>query len=193
MILLIWLRFIMGLGIEVFVCDAVAVLVLVLVLAALALRWHPQFASGLRGLSLCGAALTFFAAAKKVSKESGLTPPACVLTHGPPTSPQSMRQLARVCPSPTLRTHASSASCSRAAASGSENHSPICGKQCVGCCTTNVWARNVCWQARMRCDSKAYTQFAAQGRIPINEVGRKRKRLKRVGQCLGLLVTYVTS
>ncbi|MPW17457.1 hypothetical protein GCT13_11070 [Paraburkholderia sp. CNPSo 3157] len=28
-----------------------------------------------RGLPLCGAALTFFAAAKKVSKESGLTPP----------------------------------------------------------------------------------------------------------------------
>jgi hypothetical protein len=31
---------------------------------------------GLLGLPLCGAALTFFAAAKKVSKESGLTPPA---------------------------------------------------------------------------------------------------------------------
>ncbi|MEX3932635.1 hypothetical protein AB4Y32_12635 [Paraburkholderia phymatum] len=28
-----------------------------------------------RALPLCGAALTFFAAAKKVSKESGLTPP----------------------------------------------------------------------------------------------------------------------
>src|ERR1700743_3092013 len=31
---------------------------------------------GLLALPLCGAALTFFAAAKKVSKESGLTPPA---------------------------------------------------------------------------------------------------------------------
>ncbi len=30
--------------------------------------------SGLLALPLCGAALTFFAAAKKVSKESGLTP-----------------------------------------------------------------------------------------------------------------------
>jgi hypothetical protein len=30
---------------------------------------------GLLALPLCGAALTFFAAAKKVSKESGLTPP----------------------------------------------------------------------------------------------------------------------
>jgi hypothetical protein len=39
------------------------------------LRWHPRFASGLLVLPLCGAALTFFAAAKKVSKESGLTPP----------------------------------------------------------------------------------------------------------------------
>jgi hypothetical protein len=29
-----------------------------------------------QALPLCGAALTFFAAAKKVSKESGLTPPA---------------------------------------------------------------------------------------------------------------------
>ncbi|SEK00611.1 hypothetical protein SAMN05192539_102997, partial [Paraburkholderia diazotrophica] len=28
-----------------------------------------------QALPLCGAALTFFAAAKKVSKESGLTPP----------------------------------------------------------------------------------------------------------------------
>ena len=31
-----------------------------------------------QALPLCGAALTFFAAAKKVSKESGLTPPALV-------------------------------------------------------------------------------------------------------------------
>jgi hypothetical protein len=36
----------------------------------------PWFASGLFALPLCGAALTFFAAAKKVSKESGLQPPA---------------------------------------------------------------------------------------------------------------------
>jgi hypothetical protein len=34
----------------------------------------PCFASGLLALPLCGAALTFFAAAKKVSKESGLQP-----------------------------------------------------------------------------------------------------------------------
>jgi hypothetical protein len=32
----------------------------------------PCFAFGLLALPLCGAALTFFAAAKKVSKESGL-------------------------------------------------------------------------------------------------------------------------
>ncbi len=37
----------------------------------------PCFLSGLLASPLCGAALTFFAAAKKVSKESGLTPPAC--------------------------------------------------------------------------------------------------------------------
>jgi hypothetical protein len=36
----------------------------------------PCFVSGLFALPLCGAALTFFAAAKKVSKESGLQPPA---------------------------------------------------------------------------------------------------------------------
>ena len=36
----------------------------------------PCFHGGLLALPLCGAALTFFAAAKKVSKESGLTPPA---------------------------------------------------------------------------------------------------------------------
>jgi hypothetical protein len=41
----------------------------------LVLWWHPRFAFGLLVLPLCGAALTFFAAAKKVSKESGLTPP----------------------------------------------------------------------------------------------------------------------
>jgi hypothetical protein len=41
------------------------------VLAALA---FPCFVSGLLALPLCGAALTFFAAAKKVSKESGLQP-----------------------------------------------------------------------------------------------------------------------
>jgi hypothetical protein len=33
--------------------------------------WHPRDGVGLPGLPLCGAALTFFAAAKKVSKESG--------------------------------------------------------------------------------------------------------------------------
>jgi hypothetical protein len=36
----------------------------------------PCILSGLLASPLCGAALTFFAAAKKVSKESGLTPPA---------------------------------------------------------------------------------------------------------------------
>jgi hypothetical protein len=36
----------------------------------------PCFVIGLLASPLCGAALTFFAAAKKVSKESGLTPPA---------------------------------------------------------------------------------------------------------------------
>ena len=36
----------------------------------------PCFLIGLLASPLCGAALTFFAAAKKVSKESGLTPPA---------------------------------------------------------------------------------------------------------------------
>jgi hypothetical protein len=35
----------------------------------------PCIAIGLLVLPLCGAALTFFAAAKKVSKESRLTPP----------------------------------------------------------------------------------------------------------------------
>jgi hypothetical protein len=36
----------------------------------------PWCVSGLLALPLCGAALTFFAAAKKVSKESGFTPQA---------------------------------------------------------------------------------------------------------------------
>jgi hypothetical protein len=42
---------------------------LVVVLVVLA---FPCFLIGLFGSPLCGAALTFFAAAKKVSKESGL-------------------------------------------------------------------------------------------------------------------------
>jgi hypothetical protein len=46
----------------------------------------------LLALPLCGAALTFFAAAKKVSKESGLTPLARVITHGPPMAPSCTRQ-----------------------------------------------------------------------------------------------------
>jgi hypothetical protein len=44
---------------------------LVVVFMALA---SPCFVFGLLVLPLCGAALTFFAAAKKVSKESGLQP-----------------------------------------------------------------------------------------------------------------------
>jgi hypothetical protein len=50
-------------------------LLLLLLVLLLLLRWHPRCVSGLLVLPLCGAALTFFAAAKKVSKESGLTPP----------------------------------------------------------------------------------------------------------------------
>ena len=51
---------------------------LVVVLAVLA---FPCIVIGLLASPLCGAALTFFAAAKKVSKESGLTPP--ILKRGP--------------------------------------------------------------------------------------------------------------
>ena len=53
----------------------------------------PCFVIGLLASPLCGAALTFFAAAKKVGKESGLTPPArrCPPLHitvsGPKTRP----------------------------------------------------------------------------------------------------------
>jgi hypothetical protein len=39
------------------------------------LRWHPRFVIGLLALPLCGAAVTFFAAAKKVTKESSFQPP----------------------------------------------------------------------------------------------------------------------
>ncbi|TXC82470.1 hypothetical protein FRZ40_18535 [Paraburkholderia azotifigens] len=88
-----------------FVCDAVAnsgFLLLVFCCAGIrgfGLRWHPRFGwhrrfgwhprfrIGLLALPLCGAALTFFAAAKKVSKESGLTPPVLVIACGPPTGP----------------------------------------------------------------------------------------------------------
>jgi hypothetical protein len=34
------------------------------------LRWHPLYVFGSLALPLCGAAVTFFAAAKKVTKES---------------------------------------------------------------------------------------------------------------------------
>jgi hypothetical protein len=43
--------------------------------AAMIFRWHPRGAFAARALPLCGAAVTFFAAAKKVTKESGLQPP----------------------------------------------------------------------------------------------------------------------
>ncbi|CAG9225109.1 exported hypothetical protein [Paraburkholderia sabiae] len=36
---------------------------------------HPLYRFGLLALPLCGAAVTFFAAAKKVTKESGFKPP----------------------------------------------------------------------------------------------------------------------
>jgi hypothetical protein len=50
-------------------------------------RWHPRFAFLLHALPLCGAAVTFFAAAKKVTKESGfLTSGAC---HDNPTTYRS--------------------------------------------------------------------------------------------------------
>ena len=67
----------------------------------LGFRWRPLCVSGLPLLPLCGAALTFFAAAKKVSKESGLTPPVLISTHGLSTSPQFLRQPASQRPLPT--------------------------------------------------------------------------------------------
>jgi len=51
-----------------FCCRGLGLVVVLLVLA------FPCFVGGLLALPLCGAALTFFAAAKKVSKESGLKP-----------------------------------------------------------------------------------------------------------------------
>jgi hypothetical protein len=42
---------------------------------------HPRYRAGAQALPLSGAGLTFFAAAKKVSKESGLTPPILDLTR----------------------------------------------------------------------------------------------------------------
>ena len=46
-------------------------------------RWHPRYAFVLQALPLCGAALTFFAAAKKVSKESGSHRKLLLLPEGP--------------------------------------------------------------------------------------------------------------
>jgi hypothetical protein len=40
-------------------------------LCGLLLRWHPRDVVVVHALPLCGAAVTFFAAAKKVTKESG--------------------------------------------------------------------------------------------------------------------------
>jgi hypothetical protein len=51
-------------------------------------RWHPRCRAGAQALPLCGAALTFFAAAKKVSKESGLTPQILVFAYRPSTAPR---------------------------------------------------------------------------------------------------------
>jgi hypothetical protein len=50
-----------------FLCEA-------FLLLCLLFRWHPLFVIGLFVLPLCGAAVTFFAAAKKVTKESGFKP-----------------------------------------------------------------------------------------------------------------------
>ncbi|SIT50217.1 hypothetical protein BN2476_750160 [Paraburkholderia piptadeniae] len=79
-----------------FVCDA-GVLRFALLIAGI--RVAP---TGARS-RLCGAALDFFAAAaKKVRKESGLTPPALDVYHRLSTSPYFARQLSGPCP---LRTH----------------------------------------------------------------------------------------
>ncbi|CAG9212050.1 hypothetical protein PSAB6_30211 [Paraburkholderia sabiae] len=44
-------------------------------LAGICVRWHPRIRIGLLASPLCGAAVTFVAAAKKVTKESGFKPP----------------------------------------------------------------------------------------------------------------------
>jgi hypothetical protein len=84
-----------------------------------------------RALPLCGVALTFFTAAKKVSKESGLTPPILVFTHGPPTSPFFSPQHASPlrCQRTNRLPHPLSASTSLPAIS---NIPSPCGKLCVG-------------------------------------------------------------
>ena len=95
-------------------------------------RWHPRCVFGLLVLPLCGAALTFFAAAKKVSKESGPTPPARVIVHGLSTSPSFMRQRSRACSLPTLRMNAPPTAHTRTPAIRVRPSRPLCGKRCVG-------------------------------------------------------------
>jgi hypothetical protein len=57
-------------------CYAAALFVVVF-----ALSLHPRGRAGAHTMPLSGAGLTFFAAAKKVSKESGLTPPILAMSR----------------------------------------------------------------------------------------------------------------
>ena len=89
----------------------------------------PCIVIGLFALPLCGAALTFFAAAKKVSKESGLTPPAC---RCPPLAPSGVVR-ARDLPSrppPSVTKHSSASSVALRAPPSGITVSPVCLASC---------------------------------------------------------------
>ena len=119
--------------------------------------WHPRFVSGSLVLPLCGAAPTFFAAAKKVGKESGLTPPARVIAHGPPTSPLFKPQCAGPSTLPAHCLSASPASIIRSSANRVGRHAPSCGKRCAGCRTAHGCAR---------------THYNVKRRCPVRREGR---------------------
>jgi len=135
-------------------------------LVCLCCRWHPRCAFAAQALPLCGAALTFFAAAKKVSKESGLTPP--ILDH---------RLRAPNGSSPSHGNFSVAVRCQRFESAPHPLHSPVAqpgaanglgrpgGKLCVGRNASHVSALTTpivlfspewCVYA-----AKAYTQFAA--------------------------------
>jgi len=129
------------------VCDAG--------LALLCCRWHPRCDIGLPVLPLCGAALTFFAAAKKVSKESGLTPPILDLYPRAPNVPVFLAATRWRAALPSLPTshHPLQASVQRQTMSKLPR--PICGKRCVGfrAAKHSDLAKNHSMPIPLRCDN----------------------------------------
>ncbi|SIT42712.1 exported hypothetical protein [Paraburkholderia piptadeniae] len=144
-----------------------------------------------RALPLCGAALTFFAAAKKVSKESGLTPP--VLDVYPRALNVPVFHAAVCWPMFVANAPAKRLTRFMHVWHGQgyrtfQSRMPVVNAVAVSYRTPPALVAALRSDG-VPCGAKAYTKFAAKGRGNVRCRGPRRVFMKRVRRLISTLAT----